>query len=88
MGVQTQERRSLLSRNVAAPCKSSSNDRYEEADMQSPEHFQLMARYNQWMNHKLYVICAGIPDHERKKDRCAFFKSIQNGRQLQRNLIN
>jgi len=37
---------------------------------------QTMARYNQWMNQKLYAICAEIPDEERKRDRGAFFKSI------------
>lgn len=40
------------------------------------DHYALMARYNRWMNEKLYAICAGIPDAERKKDRGAFFKSI------------
>jgi len=37
---------------------------------------QTMADYNHWMNQKLYTICAGIPNAERKKDRGAFFKSI------------
>lgn len=40
------------------------------------EHFELMARYNRWMNEKLYAICAGIPDADRRKDMGAFFKSI------------
>jgi uncharacterized damage-inducible protein DinB len=35
-----------------------------------------MAEYNEWMNQKLYAICAEIPDHVRKSDRGAFFKSI------------
>ncbi len=39
-------------------------------------HFELMARYNQWMNDKLYQVCAAIPDEERKQDLGAFFKSI------------
>ena len=38
--------------------------------------FELMARYNQWMNEKLYQVCAGISDQERKKDLGAFFKSV------------
>ena len=38
--------------------------------------FELMARYNQWMNEKLYAICAGIPDADRRKDMGAFFRSI------------
>jgi len=28
------------------------------------------------MNEKLYALCAGLPDEERKKDRRAFFRSI------------
>lgn len=38
--------------------------------------FEMMARYNQWMNGKLYAVCAEIPDNDRKKDMGAFFKSI------------
>lgn len=41
-----------------------------------PNYCQVMAEYNQWMNQKLYAICADIPDAERKRDRGAFFKSI------------
>ena len=39
-------------------------------------HYQLMATYNQWMNQKLYAVCADIPDDQRKADLGAFFKSI------------
>jgi uncharacterized damage-inducible protein DinB len=39
-------------------------------------YFELMAQYNRWMNRKLYAVCAGIPDSERKKDLGGFFKSI------------
>jgi uncharacterized damage-inducible protein DinB len=38
--------------------------------------FQLMARYNRWMNRKLYAVCADIADADRKKDLGAFFKSV------------
>ncbi|WP_055075791.1 DinB family protein [Pseudanabaena sp. 'Roaring Creek'] len=38
--------------------------------------FELMARYNQWMNSNLYEVCADIPDEDRKKDLGAFFESI------------
>jgi uncharacterized damage-inducible protein DinB len=44
--------------------------------MMAVEHYYLMAQYNQWMNQKLYQLCATIPDEERKKDRGAFFQSI------------
>lgn len=37
---------------------------------------QTLARYNQWMNRRLYALCAGLPDTERKRDRGAFFGSI------------
>jgi uncharacterized damage-inducible protein DinB len=39
-------------------------------------YYQTMAEYNEWMNQKLYAICADIPDQVRKQDRGAFFKSI------------
>ena len=35
-----------------------------------------MAQYNAWMNQRLYALCAGLPDTERRRDRGAFFKSI------------
>lgn len=35
-----------------------------------------LARYNRWMNDKLYGLAAGLSDDERKRDRGAFFKSI------------
>ncbi len=37
---------------------------------------EAMARYNRWMNERLYALCAGLPDEERKRDRGAFFGSI------------
>jgi uncharacterized damage-inducible protein DinB len=42
----------------------------------SPEHLRAMARYNRWMNEKLYALAAELTDAERKQDRGAFFKSI------------
>jgi uncharacterized damage-inducible protein DinB len=35
-----------------------------------------MAAYNEWMNSRLYDVCAEVPDDERRRDRGAFFKSI------------
>lgn len=40
------------------------------------EHARLMARYNTWMNEKLYAACGTLSDEERKRDRGAFFGSI------------
>ena len=35
-----------------------------------------MARYNEWMNRRLYALCATLPEDELKRDRGAFFQSI------------
>lgn len=42
----------------------------------TPEHARVMARYNRWMNDKLYAIADTLTDAERKQDRGAFFGSI------------
>lgn len=39
-------------------------------------YFTTMARYNRWMNERVYACCGELSDSERKKDRGAFFKSI------------
>ena len=44
--------------------------------MITPAYAQTLARYNAWMNERIYAICADIPDAERKRDVGAFFKSI------------
>ena len=46
--------------------------------MSTPEHFALMARYNQWMNGKLYAVCAQMTDEERRRDLGAFFRSVHS----------
>lgn len=40
------------------------------------EQYRALARYNRWMNDRLYALCAPIPDEQRKRDRGAFFRSI------------
>jgi uncharacterized damage-inducible protein DinB len=35
-----------------------------------------MAQYNEWMNSRLYALCATVADAELREDRGAFFKSI------------
>ncbi len=43
--------------------------------MQS-EQVRFLAKYNEWMNERIYSVCAEIPDAERKAERGAFFNSI------------
>lgn len=42
----------------------------------SPEWLSALARYNRWMNDKLYGLAAQMSDEVRKRDSKAFFKSI------------
>jgi uncharacterized damage-inducible protein DinB len=44
--------------------------------MTTPKTCQTFARYNTWMNGKLYAACADLDDATRKADRGAFFKSL------------
>jgi uncharacterized damage-inducible protein DinB len=44
--------------------------------MMSPDWLDASARYNRWMNDKLYGLAATLSDEARKRDRGAFFKSI------------
>jgi len=40
------------------------------------DYARTMARYNRWINERLYECCAVVPEAERKRDMGAFFKSI------------
>lgn len=42
----------------------------------TPDYTRVLARYNRWMNEKLYAVAEKLTDEERKKDRGAFFPSI------------
>ncbi len=44
--------------------------------MISSSYALTMARYNRWMNERLYACCAELSDEDRKRDVGAFFKSI------------
>lgn len=44
--------------------------------MSRTAHFTLLARYNEWMNHKLYEAAATLPPGELAADRGAFFGSL------------
>ena len=45
--------------------------------MITPAYVQRMARYNRWQNENLFGSAGRLPDSERKRDRGAFFGSIQ-----------
>lgn len=51
-------------------------DAREVYPMHDKTMLTLMADHNRWMNEKLYAVCAGIPEEERKRDLGAFFRSI------------
>jgi uncharacterized damage-inducible protein DinB len=44
--------------------------------MIDPAWCALMARYNQWMNRKLYAACAQLSEVQYREDRGAFFGSV------------
>lgn len=44
--------------------------------MNALEPYLTLARYNRWMNEKLFAVCAELSDAERKADRKAPFGSI------------
>jgi len=44
--------------------------------MIDPQSCALMARYNRWMNLRLYDVCATLPDSQLQENRGAFFGSI------------
>jgi uncharacterized damage-inducible protein DinB len=44
--------------------------------MITPGYCQLMARYNRWMNERLYALLTELPDAERRRERGAFFGSM------------
>lgn len=42
------------------------------------ENYRFLARYNRWMNQRLYDACGTLSDEERKRQRGAFFGSIHH----------
>ena len=45
--------------------------------MISATYCTTLAQYNEWMNERLFALCAGLSDEELRRDRGAFFGSIQ-----------
>ncbi len=39
-------------------------------------HYEMMARYNQWANRRLYAVAASLPDREYRRDVGAYFGSL------------
>jgi len=44
--------------------------------MQSTDYFSTMARYNKWMNQKLYAVCSAMPDETRRQISGTPFQSM------------
>jgi len=44
--------------------------------MDLASQYRGLARYNAWMNERLYALCATLTEEERRRDRGAFFRSI------------
>ncbi|MDW5444567.1 DinB family protein [Polaromonas sp. SM01] len=42
------------------------------------DNYRFLARYNRWMNQRLYQACETLSDEERKRERGAFFGSIHH----------
>ena len=42
------------------------------------DNYRWLARYNRWMNQRLYAACGPLGDEERKRQRGAFFGSIHH----------
>ncbi len=42
------------------------------------DHYRFLARYNRWMNLRLYAACDALTGAQRKADQGAFFKSIHH----------
>ncbi len=40
------------------------------------EHYRAMARYNRWMNQRIYASCAKLSDQELRRDLSGFFGSV------------
>lgn len=42
------------------------------------DNYRLLARYNRWINERLYAACEALTDEARKQERGAFFGSIHH----------
>ncbi|MGH6821900.1 MAG: DinB family protein [Methylocella sp.] len=40
------------------------------------QYCKVLAQYNEWMNSRIYELCATLTDTERRRDQWAFFQSI------------
>lgn len=42
------------------------------------DNYRFLAKYNRWMNQRLYAACDSLSDEERKRERGAFFGSLHH----------
>ncbi len=40
------------------------------------DNYRFLARYNRWINGRLFTVCSQLPDEARRRERGAFFGSI------------
>lgn len=48
----------------------------QDASQALLENYRFLARYNRWLNERLYDACERLPDEERRRERGAFFGSV------------
>ena len=68
-------------RRKPGPYRVNTGDRAVQVTELASDGFEVqakMARYNEWMNSRLYALCSEIADAERKADRSLFFGSIHS----------
>ena len=46
------------------------------SQLRAHEQYRGLARYNTWMNERMYALIANLPDEQRRRDMGAFFGSI------------
>jgi uncharacterized damage-inducible protein DinB len=63
-------------KSCSTPSIAAATPYYTAREPMNTDHCVALARYNRWMNEKLYAVAAMLTDEERKRDRAAFFKSI------------
>jgi uncharacterized damage-inducible protein DinB len=63
---------------LIARAQAAINSGVIDMDVAFPDNYRFLARYNRWMNQRLYDACEALSDEERKRQRGAFFGSIHH----------